>query len=156
MKFIVDTNVGKLAKWLRMLGFDTSFFTGKQDAEIISQALKDNRILLTRDTHLMEWGVVRDGRVQALLVKSDDPDAQVLQVICELDIKEFPKPFSLCIVCNFPMVEVTKSEIQGIVPPYVLQTQDEFTTCPICHRVFWRGTHWTAMMKRIDNLKPAN
>src|SRR5512137_533387 len=100
MKFIADTNVGKLAKWLRMLGFDTLFFTGKQDVEIISWALKDNRILLTRDTHLMEWGLIRDGRVQALLINSDDPDIQVSQVIRELDIREFPKPFSLCLVCN--------------------------------------------------------
>ena len=68
MKFIVDANVGKLVKWLRMMGYDTLFFRGDEDAEMVAQALIENRILLTRDTHLMEWGAICSGRIKALLL----------------------------------------------------------------------------------------
>jgi uncharacterized protein len=158
VKFIVDTNVGKLAKWLRMLGYDAVFFTGKDDAELVSRAFKEGRVLLTRDTHIMEWGVVRDGRVRTLLIKSDIPDRQVVQVLQELELRERPEPFSICLDCNSPMVKVEKQGAADMVPPYVFRTQDDFRSCPVCHRIYWRGTHWDIMKRRIENLKldPSN
>ncbi len=153
MRFIVDTNAGKLARRLRMLGYDAVFFNGRDDAEIVSQALKENRILLTRDTHLMEWGVIRDGRVRTLLIQSDIPDLQVSQVIRELDINEFPEPLTLCLECNYPLISANKTEIADIIPRYVMQTQEEFKSCPVCRRIYWRGTHWHIMKKKIEVLK---
>lgn len=152
MRFIVDTNAGKLAKWLRMLGYDAAFFNGKNDSEIIARALKEGRILLTRDTHLIEWGIVRNGQVQTLLVRSDIPDLQITQVIRELGIKEFPGLFSICLECNSRIINIEKTTVADIIPPYVLQTQEEFKLCPQCHRIYWRGTHWDIMQKRIEAL----
>jgi hypothetical protein len=152
MRFIVDTNVGKLTKWLRILGYDTVFFKGKDDSEIISQALKEDRILLTRDTHLMEWGLIRDGRIRTLLVRSDNPDMQLVQVLEELGIKEFPGPFTVCLECNSSLVEIDRAAAVNSVPPYVFRTQRDFKVCPKCQRTYWRGTHWEIMKKRIGDL----
>jgi len=153
MRFIVDTNAGKLAKWLRMLGYDAVFFNGTDDAEVISQAFKENRVLLTRDTHIMEWSVIRSGRVRTVLIRSDDPDIQVSQVIGELGITEFPEPFSICLVCNNPLMKISKIEIADNIPTYVWRTQEEFKLCPVCRRIYWRGTHWAIMKQRIEELR---
>lgn len=80
-KFIADNNVGKLVKWLRILGYDTVPFTGPDDADMILQALKEGRVVLTRDTGVMERGVVTSGRLKALLITSEDPEQQMRQVV---------------------------------------------------------------------------
>ena len=76
-KFIVDSNVGKLAKWLRMLGYDAAFFEGDDDAYMIDRALKESRVILTRDTQVMKRGVITSGRLKAILIDSDQPEPQV-------------------------------------------------------------------------------
>jgi len=151
MKFIVDANVGKLTKLLRLLGCDAVFFTGPNDGQMISRALAEQRIILTRDTHIPKWGVVRRGEVRALLIRSDDPGQQADQVVREFRLHR-DEAFSLCLECNVPLTSVDREAARNRVPPYVFQTQQQFLECPGCHRLYWRGTHWADMVRRLERL----
>ena len=151
-KFIVDSNVGKLAKWLRMLGYDAVFFEGEDDAYLIDRALKESRVILTRDTHIMKRGVVTSGRLKAILIDSDHPEPQVLQVIEALHLDFQAGPFTICLECNSPLQERSQEEVKGRVPPYVFQTQTQYMECPVCRRIYWRGTHWQAMLRKLERL----
>lgn len=151
MRFIVDANVGKLARWLRLMGYDAAFFEGGDDGEMISTALAEQRVILTRDTHIMEWGIVKKGRITALLIQNDIPELQIRQVVKALKL-DAPGPFTVCLECNYSLRWVAKSEIKDRVPPYVFITQDQFMECPNCRRVYWRGTHWRSMLKKLQGL----
>ncbi len=152
-RFIVDNNVGKLAKWLRMMGYDAVFFGGSDDAYLVAEALAEGRIILTRDTHIMERGVITSGRLKALLINSDKPESQIRQVINTLNLDCRSRPFTLCLECNQPLVERAKDEVKDRVPPYVFQTQNQYMECPACRRIYWRGTHWQAMNKKIERFR---
>ena len=151
-KFIVDSNVGKLARWLRMLGYDAVFFEGDDDAYMIDRALKESRVILTRDTQVMKRGVITSGRLKAILIDSDQPEPQVRQVIDTLHIDFKSRPFTVCLECNNPLEERGQEEVKERVPPYVFQTQQQYMECPVCHRIYWRGTHWQAMLRKLERL----
>ena len=153
MKFIADHNVGKLAKWLRMLGYDTLFFTGDDDWQMIMTALNEGRLILTRDTQIMRRGVVTSGRLKAILIQGDEPSQQMQQVAETLDLDYQSRLFTICLECNQPLEERTKQQVKGRVPPYVFQTQDQYVECPSCHRIYWKGTHWKAMTKQLERLR---
>ena len=150
---MVDQNVGKLAKWLRMLGFDSVFFTGKNDSEMVSIALAENRIILTRDTQIAKRRLAVSGQVKVISINSDMLPEQVQQVAADLnlDSRSF-RPFTLCLEDNQPLVERTKEEVKDRVPPFVFKTQDKYVECPKCHRIYWKGTHWQAMVKKIQHV----
>jgi uncharacterized protein with PIN domain len=151
LKFVVDHNVGRLAKWLRMVGFDTKFFTGENDSDMVEMALAENRIILTRDTRIMERRVVADGRLKAILIESDRLEKQLAQVITVLGLyKSRFRPFTICLEDNEPLIGKTKDEVKDRVSPYVYQTQQQFVECPKCRRIYWRGTHWQAMSRQIE------
>jgi uncharacterized protein len=152
MKFIVDENVGKLTRRLRMLGYDTVFFRGDRDGDMIAIALAEDRVILTRDTHVLEWGLVKKGAVRAVLVESDDPELQTLQVIRGFHLSLSANLFSRCLECNLPLHSIDKEAVAGRVPAYVFKTQERFLECPGCHRTYWRGTHWQSMMLRLSRL----
>ena len=149
MKFIVDSNVGRLARWLRIAGFDTLFMRGVDDNRLVRMALDENRVLLTKDTHMVERRVIANGRLKAILIEADDVMSQVRQVFTTLDLHSELNPFSLCVECNKPLLSRNKEEIRGLVPPYVFQTQTEFMQCPECERVYWKGTHWERMCREL-------
>ena len=153
-KFIVDHNVGKMAKWLRMAGFDAQLFTGADDAAIIAAALTENRILLTRDRRIMKRRFIVGGRIEAILIESDHFKAQVQQVISTLRLdKSRFRPFTICLECNQRLEERVKEAIKDRVPPYVYQTQEYFAECPACRRLYWQGTHWQAMSREIEGMR---
>lgn len=152
MKFIVDHNAGKLVKWLRMLGYDTLFFTGEDDWEMVITALKEERVILTRDTEIMRRGVVASGRVKAVLVASDTAEEQVAQVVETLDLDCRSGLFTRCMECNTLLEERTGEEVKDRVPPYVYRTQEEYRECPSCRRIYWKGTHWQAMNKKLEKI----
>ncbi len=149
-KFIVDNNVGKLAKWLRMMGYDTLFFNGSNDSRMIAIALAEGRVVLTKDTQIMKRGVITKGRLKAILPQSDEPELQMRQVIDSLNLDCQFKPFSICLECNQPLEEKSKERVEGLVPPYVFQTQNQYMQCPGCHRIYWRGTHWQRMREKLN------
>jgi len=150
IKFIVDNNVGKLAKWLRIMGYDVLFFNGKNDANMIATALAEERAILTRDTQIMKRRMVTRGQIKAILIKSDKPEQQMQQIIATLNLDCQYRPFTICLECNEPLLERTKQQVKDLVPPYVFQTQSQFVECPACHRIYWRGTHWQAMTKKLE------
>ena len=150
LKFIVDVNVGKLARWLRMMGYDASFFAGSDDAQMVATALAEGRVILTRDTQIMRRRVVTSGQLRALLIQSEQPEWQMQQVIETLGIDYQSRPFTICLECNQPLAKRNKPQVKERVPPYVFQTQTQFMECPACHRLYWRGTHWAAMTQQLE------
>jgi uncharacterized protein with PIN domain len=152
MKFIVDHNVGKLVKWLRMLGYDTEFFTGEDDWQMVISALREDRTILTRDTGIMKLGVVDSGKVKAILINSDDPEEQIRQLNESLDLDFQDGLFTRCMECNALLEKRTIDEVKDRVPPYVYKTQKEYMECPVCRRIYWKGTHWQAMIEKLRKL----
>ncbi len=150
LKFIVDSNVGKLAKRLRMMGYDTLFFSGSDDAHMIADALTEGRVILTRDTQIMRRRVVTSGQLKVILIEGDKPEQQIQQVIETLQLDCQFRPFAICLECNQPLVARNKQQVRDRVPPYVFQTQSQYMECPACHRIYWRGTHWQDMTRRIE------
>ena len=150
MKFIVDTNVGKLAKWLRMMGYDALFFDGSDDSQMVAAALAEGRAILTRDTQIMRRRVVTSGQLKVILIRGDEPERQMRQVVETLNLDCQFRPFAICLECNQPLVARSKQQVQGRVPPYVFQTQSQYMECPACRRIYWRGTHWQAMNKKLE------
>jgi hypothetical protein len=148
-KFIVDHNVGKLTRWLRIMGYDTWFFNGTNDVDLIAAALAEGRVILTRDTQIVKRGVIASGRLKAVLIQSDEPEQQMRQVIDTLNLDCQFRPFALCLECNQPLLARSPPQVKDRVPLYVFQTQSQYMECPACHRIYWRGTHWQAMTKRL-------
>jgi hypothetical protein len=148
-RFIVDNNVGRLAKWLRIIGYDTLFFNSGDGSHMIAAALVEGRVILTRDTQIMKRRVVTSGQLKAILIKSDEPELQMHQVIDSLNLDGQFKPFTICLECNQPLLERSKEEVKDLVPPYVFQTQSQYMECPACHRIYWRGMHWQAITKKL-------
>jgi len=153
LKFIVDINVGRLAKWLRMMGYDTLLFDGDDDSRMIVNALREGRIVITKDTQVVKRGVITSGKLKAVLITSDDPELQMQKVMETLGLDSHFKPFTICLECNHPLLERDRQEVEDRVPPHVLQTQSEYAECPACHRVYWKGTHWQAMTKKLQGFK---
>jgi uncharacterized protein with PIN domain len=152
-KFIIDHNAGKLVKWLRMLGCDTVFFKGDDDAEMVSIALSENRIIITRDTGIMKRRLITSGRVSALLLVSEIALKQMKQVMRSFGIDDYRSLFTRCLECNSLLEEQTKEEVSDRIPPYVYNTQDKYMECPSCRRIYWKGTHWQAMTNKINLIK---
>ena len=151
-RFIADINVGKLARWLRMIGYDTLLFDHGDDKHLIHIAMTENRIILTRDTQMMKRRVIAIGELKALLITSDNPGKQIYQVINELGLNPNFNPFSLCLECNQPLVKISKEDAKDRIPPYVYRTQSQYVECPNCHRLYWQGTHWQEMVKKLEEL----
>lgn len=150
-KFIVDRNVGKLTGWLRLMGYDARFFDGSDDAELVAVAGAEGRVILSRDTQIMKRRLITSGQIKAVLIESDQPEQQIRQVVDTLALDSHFRPFTICLECNQPLVEREKDEVKELVPPYVFKTQDQFMQCPSCQRIYWRGTHWRAMTKKLES-----
>ncbi|HDN80063.1 MAG TPA: hypothetical protein ENG33_06340, partial [Chloroflexi bacterium] len=116
MKFLADSMLGSLAKWLRILGYDTLYFPNMEDSELARLAMKEGRVLLTRDQEL-----ARRKGLKALLIKSEKLQEQITQVFRELNLEK-KNPFSRCPVCNTPLQPVDKEAVRGRVPAYVFET----------------------------------
>lgn len=150
-KFIVDTNVGKLARWLRVMGYDTLFINPIDDEGLIRIALKEKRVLLTKDTQIMLRRVVTSGKLQVILIEGDDPRDQMRQVAWTMKLDQ-ERQFTRCLECNESLVRRSKEDVRDLVPPYVFQTQSQYFQCPACHRIYWRGTHWQRMKRELEML----
>ena len=151
MKFILTPELGRLAKWLRILGYDTVYFTKHNLSCLLIQALRDNRIILTRNSHFINKARV----IRAIWIKSEEVNQQLRQVLKQLSIRSDPqRMFSRCTICNTQLNKIDKQTVKKRVPEYVFETQDDFFTCPCCQRIYWSGTHWgnvTNILKEIDN-----
>ena len=146
MRFVVDAMLGTLAKWLRILGYDTQFDPDLNDHQLVHLARAESRVLLTRDREL-----ARRRGVHVLFVTSENLDAQLGQVLTQLSL-EPDQSFSRCPVCNELLVEMDRETAWSQVPAYVAQTQETFKSCPACQRIYWRGTHWQRMDAQLARL----
>ncbi|MCP4634596.1 MAG: hypothetical protein GY855_16835 [candidate division Zixibacteria bacterium] len=147
IKFICDDNLGKLAKLLRALGYDTLFFRTISDGELIATALKDNRIIISRDRNLITKGASENSLI---LVDLDDPDDQLRYIIKQCDLEPPGDNWlTRCLDCNKILIEVSKEEYTERIPPYVYKTQKEFFKCSKCDKLYWKGTHHQRLVERL-------
>jgi uncharacterized protein with PIN domain len=145
--FIADVMLGRLAKWLRIIGYDTLYFRSIEDSQLIRVAVGEGRILLTRDAELFNRG----GFV-GLLIQGQNLEAQLAQVISEAKLKPQVSASIRCPLCNEPLQTVTKEQVESLVPAYVYATQQDFTRCPRCGKIFWKGTHWRRIERRLAKM----
>jgi uncharacterized protein with PIN domain len=149
MKFVADRNLGKLAKELRMLGYDVLYYRGESAYSLIKLAREEGRVILTRSRRLTpkrpEDRIVR--------ITEDKPSLQLQELIQRKIISLFEEPiFSRCLLCNTLLNEISREEAEGKVPDFILYQQKEFFRCPQCSRVYWQGSHQDHMKKRIEAL----
>jgi len=145
IRFILDVHLGKLAKHLRLLGFDTLYSNSFEDEEIAVIAQKEKRIILTRDIGLLKRKIVTHGHY----VKSRNPGEQIGEVIHRFDLLRTIKPFSRCIRCNTSLKKIKKEHIPEHVPEKIKKKYNNFYSCPGCQNIYWKGSHWKHMLKKI-------
>jgi uncharacterized protein with PIN domain len=147
MTFVVDCMLGKLAKWLKILGFDAVFFSKIEDDDLLEIARNEDRILLTRDMGLIE----KSKKVKSLFIESENWRTQVEQVLDHFDLWNDIQPNSRCIECNVRIKDLPSEKAKNLVTPFVFENADTFALCPDCGRVFWRGTHLKDMETKIED-----
>ena len=144
-RFFADAMLGRLARWLRALGYDTAYEARIEDEELVRRALEEGRRILTRDARLpREWTV--EG---VLVLRSDHPLAQLRTVVEKLRLEVAPPFFTRCLVCNAELRETRARDVAGRVPERVLETHDRFLRCPECQRIYWEGSHVRRMRRRL-------
>jgi uncharacterized protein with PIN domain len=145
-RFIADHMLGRLARWLRICGYDTVFSPAYDDADIVRIALREGRVILTRDRGLVARAAARN----FIFIESQEHTEQLRQVFDALKLKpDVERVFTICPVCNRNVVAVAKDEVSGLVPPYVYLRQDVYSKCPGCRRIFWRGTHYERALEKL-------
>ncbi|WP_281951975.1 Mut7-C RNAse domain-containing protein [Nitrosophilus kaiyonis] len=147
IKFLADVHLGRVAKYLRLLGFDTLYFTNIEDNKIIEIAKNENRIVLTKDKILCERL-----KKSCYLVKSKKPIEQIKEIAKHFDLKKYAKPFTRCIKDNALLEDIEKSKIEDKLPPKVKKFYNSFKICPKCHQIYWLGSHYEKMEKFIKEL----
>lgn len=152
-KFVADQMLGKLARALRFLGYDTIYLNPAPDTTLVKIAKKEKRTLLTRDTLLLKRKEVSRGDIKAILLKSTSWEKQLKQVAAcfKLNSQKFFLS-SFCRECNNLLENVSKLKVKGKVPPYVYENQKEFSWCRGCGRYYWKGTHFQKLKERISAL----
>lgn len=148
VRFIADAMLGRLALWMRVVGCDVVYENAIGDDELIDRAKKEGRVILTRDTLLVKRRWVRDNH---LFIDSDRYRDQLRQVVSVfgVDKKSF---LTRCLLCNDLLREVEKENVKGRVPPFVYSTQEYFSECPACGRLYWAGTHSNEMERELKGI----
>jgi len=146
--FAADRTLGRLSKWLRLMGFDTVCESDVSNHRFYEN-LDEKRVLLTRTGKIRRQFAGR----RMVFIESNDLFEQLTQIVSELAIT--PKdirPFSRCIACNTLVLEIAKASAFGLVPDYIWETHDNFSQCRHCERIFWRGSHTARSMEKIEQL----
>jgi len=140
--------VGKLARWLRILGYDTLYFKEIDNSRLLELARSEGRWLITRDARLLE----RRPGLPHTLIRDDRPERQLQQIVRELHLSPSAGLLTRCIECNTVLESIPKEQARTSVPPYVFRTQEQFSRCPDCGRLYWKGTHEERIRERIKKL----
>ncbi len=146
-KFIADVHLGKLAKVLRLLGFDTTYENSLTNSELIRIALMENRLLLSRNS-----GLGKKELLKFCYIKDKNPDQQLKQVVHEFQLKDKVQPFTRCIVCNGILEAISKESISNQVQKNTLLYFNDSWQCNSCTRVYWKGSHYDRMLKMVKRI----
>lgn len=147
-RFVVDVNLGRLARLLRVLGFDVWWSSDADDQTLADISLDQQRILLTRDRGLLKRRAITHG----LFVHSQQPEEQTLEVLRRLDLRRRIKPFTRCVRCNGQLAAVAKEQVIDQLEPLTRRYYDEFSQCPECGRIYWAGSHFEKLSRLVDRL----
>ena len=155
IRFMVDAMLGRLARWLRILGYDTAYEKVITDEVLIERALREDRWLLTRDGYLAQHKVLRGRHT---LIESDDLEAQLRQLHqnLKIDLDMTRQRGYRCADCNVALISISRDDARPLVPPFVAQQYREFLQCPQCRRAFWPGTHWNDLLSRVTAIREGN
>lgn len=147
-RFLADRMVGKLARWLRLLGYDTTYLPQLSPEGVMREARREGRIILTRDSRIVR----RKDAPPLLFIESDRFREQLGQVIEALRIDPLRYLLTRCSECNERLQPITKNEVRARVPEYVWRTQEEFRCCPTCRRLYWGATHKEHILEELRRL----
>ncbi len=147
-RFVLDVHLGKLARYLRLMGFDSLYRNDFSDDELAALSCRESRILLTRDRGLLKRNVVTHG----YCVRDTRPQKQLLEILHRFDLFNSIRPFERCLQCNGRLEAIDKKSIQHRLGPTTRQHFTEFRTCAICHRIYWPGSHHQRMQEFIHAL----
>ena len=145
-KFIVDANVGKMAKNLRMLGFDTYYDFDLPDKEIVAVAEREKRIILSRDIGLLK----RKNAIYGYFLRKTSIEEQINEVMKRYDLVSKIKPFTICLKCNTSIRTVEKAEYENHIDENTQKEFNEFFKCDECDKFFWKGSHYDKMYTNVD------
>jgi uncharacterized protein with PIN domain len=147
-KFVLDVHLGRLAAYLRMLGFDSRYHNCACDAELVQISVEEKRILLTRDRGLLKHSSVTHG----YWLRETDSRYQAVEIVRRFDLARSVRPFTRCMACNEPLRPISEAEVRDRIPARIVARHEEFLECPACWRVYWQGSHYQRMRQWIEEL----
>jgi uncharacterized protein len=147
-KFVLDVHLGKLATYLRMLGFDTFYRSCYSDPELVLVSSEQRRILLTRDRALLKHSAITHG----YWLRETDSRQQTAEIARRFDLTRRIQPFTRCMACNGTLRPALKDEVRHLLPPLTLELYDEYQRCSSCGRAYWKGSHYRRMRRWIEEL----
>lgn len=147
-RFVADGHLGRLTRNLRLLGFNVAYDQNADDRQLLEIMAGDNRALLTRDRRLLMHAIVQHGYYP----RSQDPDEQAVEVIRRFQLSESIAPFTRCLRCNALLKEAAKAEIIDKLEPLTKIYYDQFRRCPDCKQIYWSGSHFPKLQKRIEEI----
>jgi uncharacterized protein len=148
-KFVADVHLGRLTKYLRIIGLDVLYKNNFDDEEIVRISLKEKRAILTKDRGILK----RNEVIHGYWVRSTKVEEQVKEVLKRFDLKNEIKEFSRCLECNEPLKPITKETIIDQLPPKVANRQNEFYKCSSCNKIYWKGSHYMRMLNFVQSLQ---
>jgi len=146
--FAADTHLGRLATYLRMLGFDVLYETSRDDRELSRISAREKRILLTRDRGLLKRGEI----IYGYFVRATEPRRQLLEVLRHFNLFRAVAPFQRCLRCNVLLQPISKESIRDRLPPRTAECYHQFQICPGCDRLYWPGSHYEHMQRFIEHV----
>jgi len=148
-KFIADGHLGSLARNLRLLGFDVAYPKDADDRQLLEIMAGENRALLTRDRRLLMHGIVQHGYYP----RSQNADEQTIEIVRRFDLSELIAPFTRCLRCNARLEEAAKADVIDKLEPLTKIYYDQFRRCPDCKQIYWPGSHFPKLQKRIEEIR---
>jgi uncharacterized protein len=148
-RFVADGHLGGLTRNLRLLGFDVDYPKNADDRQLLEVMARENRALLTRDRRLLMHGIVQHG----YWPRSQNADEQTIEVVRRFDLSDLIAPFTRCLRCNAPLEEAAKADVFDKLEPLTKIYYDQFRRCPNCKQIYWSGSHFPKLQKRIEEIR---